>query len=178
MARVPILSREDLAQADRDIYDDYERVRGTGPSVIHRAIANVPELLRVYMPISNALRFETKLDARLRELAIVMVGHVTGSAFEVEAHSRFALKAGVRQEQLDALSDFATSPVYDARELAVLRYSDEVTRRNHVADETLAALRVEFDEEAIVELALQVGFYNTVVRILGAFDIQPEKRLG
>ncbi|MDR3512739.1 MAG: carboxymuconolactone decarboxylase family protein [Caulobacteraceae bacterium] len=176
MPRVPILSRAELAEADRDIYDDYERVRGVQPSVIHRAIANAPDILRAYMPISNALRFETRLDARLRELAIVMVGHLTGSAYEVEAHARFAIKAGVPQAQLDQLPEFASSPVYGDRERAVLRYAAEVTRRNQVSSGVLAALQAEFDQEEITELALQVGFYNTVVRILGAFAIQPERR--
>jgi AhpD family alkylhydroperoxidase len=172
--RVPILSREDLAPSDRDIYDDYQQVRNTPPSVIHRAIANAPALLRAYMPISNALRFGTRLDARLRELAIVTVGHVTGSAYEVEAHTRFALQAGVRQEQLEELSNVAASNVYDERERAVIRYAAEVTSRHHVRAETLDALKVHFDTESLVELALQVGFYNMVIRILGAFGIEPE----
>lgn len=174
MPRVPILSREDLAEANRDIYDDYESVRGVGPSVIHRAIANSPDILRAYMPISNALRFGTKLDARLRELAIVMVGHVTASAYEVEAHTRFALKAGVSEAQLNQLSAFETSSVYGDQERAVLRYAEEVTRENRISSATWAALEAQFDREEITEIVLQVGFYNTVVRILGAFDIQPE----
>ncbi|RQU98684.1 carboxymuconolactone decarboxylase family protein [Burkholderia cenocepacia] len=175
MPRVPILSREDLAESDRDIYDDYERVRKVGPSVIHRAIANAPALLRAYMPISNELRFGTKLDPRLRELAIVMVGHVTHSSYEVEAHSRFALKEGVRPEQLQQLSLFESSAVYNTAERAVIRYAAEVTLKHQVARPTFEALQKEFNDDVIVELVLQVGFYNSVVRILGAFGIEAER---
>lgn len=174
MSRVPTLSREDLQPADRHLYDDYEGARGVAPSAIHRAIANAPSLFRAYMPISNALRFETQLDGRLRELAIVQVGLATGSAYEVQAHSRFALKAGVTAEQLEAMKAFEDASVFSQTEKAVMRYALDITETglsSPVAERSLITLLSPVEK---LELTLQVGFYNTVVRILGAFDLRPD----
>jgi len=106
-----------------------------------------------------------------------MVGYVTGSAYEVQAHTRFALQAGVRIEQIHELTNFETSVVYDDRERAVLRYAAQVTRRNCISTEVTVQLHRLFDRKTRLELALQVGFYNMVIRILGAFGIEPVSTL-
>ena len=77
MARLPYLSRNDLPEADRSIWDDFVRVRGTEPGNIHRVVANSPNLLRRFVDLANELRNGTELDARLRELALLTVGHLT-----------------------------------------------------------------------------------------------------
>jgi alkylhydroperoxidase family enzyme len=171
-ARVPIPTRRDLAPGDRDIYDDFEKVRKVPPSVIHRTLANAPSLLRAYMRISNELRYGTQLPGRIRELAIVAVGEVTGSIYEVTAHARFALQAGAQPEQLDELCHASASTVYDEIERAAVLYAAEITQHYRAGEGTLASLNARFDPVGKVELVLQVGFYNTVVRILGAFAIE------
>jgi alkylhydroperoxidase family enzyme len=171
MARVPLLDRESLPPADRDIYDDYLAVRGRAPSDIHRAIANAPNLLRAYMPLSNELRFGTRLDPRLRELAIVTVGWITHIEHEFKAHSKMALEAGVRQEQLDQIGAHDTSPEFNAQERAVIRFALSSTQDVRVPDEVYDQLRQLFDDALIVELVMEVGFYNLVVRVLGALGL-------
>ncbi len=171
MARVPLLDRESLSRADRDIYDAYVAVRGRGPSDIHRAIANAPNLLRAYMSLSNELRFGTKLDPRLRELAIVTVGWVTRIEHEFTAHSKLALAAGVRQEQLDAIGDYDHSAAFNAHERAVIRFAVASTQDVRVPDEVFDQLRQFLDDTLIVELVMEVSFYNLVVRVLGALGL-------
>lgn len=171
MARVPLLDREALPPNDRDIYDAYVNVRGRGPSDIHRAIANVPNLLRAYMPLSNELRFGTRLDPRLRELAIVTVGWITRVEHEFVAHSKMALAVGVRQEQLDQIGSYETSPVFNACERAVIRFSLASTQAVHIADVVFDQLHQYFDDALVVELIMEVAFYNLVVRVLGALDL-------
>jgi len=171
MARVPLLDREALPPADRDIYDSYVEVRGRGPSDIHRAIANAPNLLRAYMPLSNELRFGTKLDPRLRELAIVTVGWITRIDHEFTAHSKMALAVGVRQEQLDQIGNYETSPVFNAQERAVIQFSLASTQAVRVSDVVFEQLRKYFDDTLIVELVMEVAFYNQVVRVLGALGL-------
>lgn len=171
MARVPLLDRESLPPEDRDIYDAYVAARGRGPSDIHRAIANVPNLLRAYMSLSNELRFGTKLDPRLRELAIVTVGWITHIEHEFTAHSKMALAVGVRQEQLDRIGAYDSSPVFNAHERAVIRFALASTQDVRVADEVFDQLRQLFDDALIVELVMEVSFYNLVVRVLGALGL-------
>jgi alkylhydroperoxidase family enzyme len=65
-----------------------------------------------------------------------------------------------------------------SQERAVIRYATEVTQNVRVADATFDALRKFLDPERIVELTLNVGFYNMVVRFLLPMqvDLEPGAR--
>src|SRR5690242_11333777 len=76
VARLPYLDRDDLLDADRFIWDDFVRVRGTEPGNIHRVIANAPNLLHRFVDLANELRNGTQLDPKLRELALLTVGRL------------------------------------------------------------------------------------------------------
>jgi len=70
---MPYVSREDLTAEEREVFDEFERERGTAPGHIHRAIANAPNLLRRFSAMAMELRNHTNLDPRLRELALMTV---------------------------------------------------------------------------------------------------------
>ena len=84
MARVPYLDQQDLAAEHRDLLK-----RSVN---IVRALANSPNGLReAFNALSNFIRFKSRLDPRLREeLAILMVGYVTRSPYELVAMCRSA----------------------------------------------------------------------------------------
>ncbi|MGK9264221.1 carboxymuconolactone decarboxylase family protein [Sinorhizobium meliloti] len=171
-ARVPVLARDDLAAADQEIYDAYIARRGVQPSLIHRAIANAPDVLRAYMPLSNALRYETELSGKLRELAIVAVGVAARSPYEVEAHVRFALATGVRPDVIQALVSVGNNNVFEPIERMVIDLAQAATCGN-VSSAQCRGLRSALGEERFAELAMQIVFYNMVVRILAGLDLRP-----
>ena len=82
-----------------------------------------------------------------------------------------ALAVGVRQEQLDQIGSYETSPVFNACERAVIQYSLASTQDVRIADVVFEQLRQFFDDALIVELVMEVAFYNLVVRVLGALDL-------
>ena len=59
-----------------------------------------------------------------------------------------ALREGLTQAQLDALSDWEGSDLFDPRQRAVLAYADAMTRDVRVPDEVFAAIRPAFDDRA------------------------------
>jgi alkylhydroperoxidase family enzyme len=127
MARLPYVSREDLTAEEREVFDEFERERGTAPGHIHRAIANAPNLLRRFSAMAMELRNHTDLDPRLRELALMTVGRIAGAEYEFVHHWNIALNLGVRREQLEQLADFERSSVFNEHERAVMRYAAEAT---------------------------------------------------
>ena len=69
-------------------------------------------------------------------------------------------------------------PAFNEQERAVIRYATEATQQVKVSDATFDALRKSLDEEQIVELTLNIGFYNMVVRFLLPMqvDLEPGAR--
>ena len=173
MARLPYVTRDDVSPEDRSIFDEFERERGKLLH-IHRAIATAPNLLRRFSAMALELRHQTKLEPRLRELALMTVGRITGAEYEFVHHWNLALSAGVRREQLEQLADFERSPAFDDHERAVMRYAAEATSNVRVSDQTFEALRAFLDSRRIMELAMNVAFYNAVVRIIVPIGVELE----
>jgi len=69
-ARVPYLSREDLPEADRVIFDNLAAERGGTVGNIFRTLAHTPNLLRRFLGLGGELRNKTALDPKLRELGV------------------------------------------------------------------------------------------------------------
>jgi alkylhydroperoxidase family enzyme len=180
MARLPYLTREDLPEADRDIWDKFVEARGTQPGHVHRIVANAPNLLRRFLGLADELRNCTELDPKLRELALMTVGRITNAEYEFLHHWNISLRVGVKREQLEQLADFENAPVFNDQERAVMRYASEVTTNVGVSEATFEALHRFLDHRRILELAMNVAFYNAVARILVPLgvELEPDAKKG
>ena len=173
-ARLPYLTRNDLAESDRDLWDNFVKSRGTEPGHIHRTVANAPNLLRRFVALADELRNGTELDPKLRELALMTVGRLTGAEYEFVHHWNISLKVGVRRDQLEQLADYAASPAFNDSERAVMRYAEEATRNVRVSEVTFDGLRGFLDNRRITELVMNVAFYNAVVRVIVPCGVELE----
>ena len=84
-ARVPYVTRNDLPEADSEIFDQFIKERGAEPGHIHRVVANAPNLLRRFLGLANELRNGTQLDPKLRELALMTVGRLDQRRVRIHA---------------------------------------------------------------------------------------------
>ncbi|MFO7747514.1 MAG: carboxymuconolactone decarboxylase family protein, partial [Orrella sp.] len=62
----------------------------------------------------------------------------------------------------------------DDVQLAVLAYTDAMTKHVHVPDEVAQAVREKFDHRQLVELTATVAAYNMVSRFLEAMAIHTD----
>jgi alkylhydroperoxidase family enzyme len=126
------------------------------------------------------IRHQSKLDPRLRELAILQVGYLTRCAYEYVHHIEIGRTFGVSDDDIRAIADeTAGKPTkLDPLAKAVLRASREMTSDLGISDATFAVLRPSLDNERIVDLVLAIAFYNSTVRVLESLkvDLEPECR--
>jgi alkylhydroperoxidase family enzyme len=174
MARLPYLNREDLPEADREIFDRLVEERKTPVGNIFRILAHTPNLLRRFLALGGELRNGTALDPKLRELALMTVGRLTGAEYEFTHHWNLARRVGVSRQQLENLEDFETSPLFSEQERLVMRYALEATMNVRVGDATFEALRKSLDTRRLMDLVQNVAFYNMVVRILVPLGVEVE----
>jgi AhpD family alkylhydroperoxidase len=174
MARVPYLSLQDATPETEPVWHRLEAERKTPTANIFLALAHAPVLLDAFLSYANALRDGAELDPRLRELAILAVGHAARSEYEIAHHQSHALKAGVTPRQLAEVAHFETSDAFEPVERAVMRLAEESTVKVEVSDERWADVRAHLPDKQMVELALTVAWYNSGVRIMGLLDIDLE----
>ena len=79
---------------------------------------------------------------------------------------------GISTEKLNALHDYAKSPLFNAAERAALEYADAMTETaNDVDDALFARLREHYDEEQIVELTMLIAWENASSRFNRALRV-------
>jgi alkylhydroperoxidase family enzyme len=175
MARVPYLTREDASAETTALWDRLEAERKVPTANIFRALAQAPALLDAFLSYANAMRDQSRLSPKLRELAILSVGHAVGSRYEIAHHQSHGRKAGLTDAQLSDLADFENSEAFDDVDLAVLRLARESTLSVHVDERYWKAAAAHLDDQQMVELTLNIAWYNSGVRIMGLLDIELEQ---
>jgi uncharacterized peroxidase-related enzyme len=174
MARVPYLRHADATPDTEALWRRVEAERKVPTANIFRAMAHAPALLDAFLSYANALRDESELEPGLRELAILAVGHATGSEYEIAHHQSHALKAGLTRQQIADAADFENSDAFDDAERAVMRLARESTVQVHVSDQRWADARAHLSDRQMVELCKTNAWYNSGVRIMGSLGIELE----
>ena len=178
MARVQLLREEDHPELS-DLMQKFRAGRRGRLINIYRMLLNSPPLAESWFNHSNAVRWKTTLDGRLREIVIIRMGHLTRCDYVLRQHvPSLALADGLGIEECDALADWRRSRFFDARERAALAYADTMTRDIAVPDDVFAPVRRYFDERQIVELTVLIGTYNMNARVLRALELDLEPLAG
>ena len=121
-----------------------------------------PQLLDRVAKMGEYLRFESVLDARIRELATCAVARHVSNQFEWTMHAPLAAKAGVGEATIEALRLGARPRSLPADEEAALDFTRELLTTNGVSDPTYATAVQAFGEQGVVELASLVGYFAMV----------------
>jgi 4-carboxymuconolactone decarboxylase len=140
----------------------------------------VLELFAHHLPLSESfLTFtdvmasdQSKLEPRIRELAILRVAWRTESGYEWNQHRRMGGDEGLTDAQLGAVPEGPTSSVWSATERAVLTAADEMIDHFTVSDETWAALASSFEPAPVFELLFVIGGYLCLAAVLNSIGLR------
>ena len=174
MARVRYVPTRELAEKQAALHARLLEERKVPTGNIFLALANAPAVLDDFLTYANAVR-AVDLSPKLREMAILTVGYCTNSEYEIVHHHSHGLKAGLTEEQLKAIPDFKTSDLFNDEEKAVMAFAKDSTLNVDVSDEVWNAVAKFLSEKQLVELAINVAWYNSGVRLMGALKIDLEE---
>jgi AhpD family alkylhydroperoxidase len=121
----------------------------------------------------SALQEEaTRVPAMLRALVNRRVAWWNHCDYCQDAHAAKASKLGVSNGKIDALHDYAGSPLFTAAEKVALEYTDTVTDTARDVDDALfARLRRHYDDDTIAELTMIIAWQNASSRFNHALRI-------
>ena len=178
MPRLPSVPA-DLAEP-RDVVDAVRARRGGTLLNLDRVLLHSPPVAMGWNALLGAIRQQTVLSPRLRELAMCGVAALNGADYEWTHHAPLFLAAGGTPEQLEALRDperaLAGAVPFDAAERAAIALTVEMTRTVEVADATFAAVRAALpDDRHAFELVVTVAAYNMVSRVLVATGVSDDR---
>jgi alkylhydroperoxidase family enzyme len=169
MARLPYLDRSDLLPEHQDLL-----ARNLN---LYRVLAHSPRAARSLNTLARYIRDGSRLDPRLRELAILQVSYMTRSAWGFSHHVRIGREVGVSDDEIRAVADETEGRPTTLEPLAkaVLCAAREMTTGLAVSNETFAALRQALDNERLTDLIVTISFYNGLVRLLASMEVDIEE---
>jgi 4-carboxymuconolactone decarboxylase len=175
LSRLPLLKREELDAQGRKLYDqavspDSRTLVGLrGPSGIWLHSPLLAEFLRA---ANQYLRFETALDRRLTELAILVTARELDNQFEWTAHEPAALREGLDPKIVDVVKRRRPVSRLGTREALIIDFGRELFRKRKLRSQTFARGVELFGQRGVLELAALMGNYAMTAIILNTVDQQ------
>jgi alkylhydroperoxidase family enzyme len=170
MARLPYIEKSQLPAEHQDLLKR--------EIAIFKCMVHSPNAARAFQGLGGFIRHKSRLDPRLREIAILAVGWITQAPYEWSHHVKIGQEFGVSEGDIRALIDECEGRSNSLEPVAklVIKAAREMTESLAVSDQTFAELKPLFDSECLTDLIITIASYNAVVRFLGSMriDVEPE----
>jgi len=181
LSRLPLLKREELDAQGKKLYDlavspeSRTLVGLRGPSGIWLHSPVLAEFLRA---ANQYLRFETALDRRLTELAILVTARELDNQFEWTAHEPAALREGLDPKIVDVVKRRKPVSRLGKREALIIDFGRELFRKRKLRSQTFARAVELFGQRGVLELAALMGNYAMTAVILDTVDqrLHPDRK--
>jgi 4-carboxymuconolactone decarboxylase len=160
MAEIPL---DKMTPAQRTVADAImsgPRKRMSGP---FNAWLRSPELADRLQKVGEYVRFNTSLDKRLNEMAIIMTAQYWGVQYEWYAHAPLAIKAGLDPE-IVAAPGAGNKPE---------KMKDDEAIVWEVNDAIYAKAVEKFGENGVMDLVAVNGYYDVVSMTLNVVHVSP-----
>jgi 4-carboxymuconolactone decarboxylase len=182
-ARIPKLDPSALDDDQRSLYDAIAGGRrAQGPQLFRLADAEgrlegpfnafllQPRLGSALQALGASVRYETGLDDRSREIAILVVAAHWRSDFEWYAHEAVGRSAGLGDAELAAIRD-GEHEALPGHEAVVARTAAALLARGDLDDTEYREVVDHLGPPGLFELLTLVGYYATLALQLRVFRI-------
>jgi 4-carboxymuconolactone decarboxylase len=171
--RMPEMTLDQMTPAQRSIAEAIisgPRGRMSGP---FNTWLRSPVLADRLQKVGEYVRFNTSLDKRINEMAILMTAQAWGAQYEWYAHAPLAIKAGLDPAVVKAIGAGRKPDNMKDDEAIVWEFTTQL-RRDHSVDDAIYAKALEkFGEQGIVDLIAVNGYYDVVSMTLNVAHVKP-----
>ena len=172
MARLPsITSPDQLPAAERGIAESVIKSRGGihGPFTM---LLHCPKLAEHLVNTGAYIRFEGKLDHRVRVLAAMVVAREFEAMYVWGAQTGSARRQKVPESTITAIRENHSRglPPEDAQ---IIDFTRTLLRKHRVDAATFEALQKRFGNEQLIELTGTIGYYSMLAMSANAVELEP-----
>lgn len=168
MARLPYPDPSDLTPETQALLEQLP------PLNIFKMLSGAGAAFTPFMALVNAYLNDGTLDPELRELVILRVGHVCGSAYELHQHVRVSRVLGMAEDRIQAVGGAVPSPLFTPAENAALAFTDAQIASVKVEGAAFDTAHAHLGDQGMQELILIIGIYMLVCRYLETLEIETE----
>lgn len=136
-------------------------------------LANHPVLSKNWNNFAMHIMGTNSLSPRLREIAIIRIGYLCESDYELSQHAWIGEMSGLTKEEVQRVTDGSSAEGWTDLEALIINAVDELKESNIVSDETWSALKTNgLTQHQMMDLVFTAGQYNLVSWALNSFGVQ------
>lgn len=147
------------------------RVWGVPEVHLFTVLAQHKRLFWPWLPFSGMLLRRGRLPEADTELAILRVGHLRASSYELQQHRRIALRRGVSADEQDAIFAGPDAEGLSSRQRTLLTGVDELIGARMISDSTWQQLSDHLDRRQLIEFVTLVGQYDALALTLNTLRV-------
>jgi 4-carboxymuconolactone decarboxylase len=121
--------------------------------------------------LAAALRFRSRIPARMRELVILEVARSERCSYEWAGHAKVALKAGLEPEALDAIRTGAPSDLLSGQERLAREVAQRLIRDHDLDDELFGRAAAALGPVVVFDIVSLVGHYQNTATALRVWRV-------
>src|ERR1700720_3597489 len=172
--RLPVLTEDKLDHAQRALLESMRagprgaRVKLGGPFGVYM---HAPQYGELTQQLGAFVRFNTSLEPRLSEFAILCTARMWRAQYEWHAHVPIAEKAGVKAEAIRDIKAGRMPQKAAKDECAIFDFVQELYKKRRVSERTYKRVHGVLGDRGTVELVGILGYYTGVSMILNVFNV-------
>ncbi|MFH1604675.1 MAG: carboxymuconolactone decarboxylase family protein [Pseudomonadota bacterium] len=171
MARLTsITSKDQVAAEHHPIVDAIAESRGTvrGPFSM---LLHCPPLAGRVMQLGAYVRFEGKLDKRLRVLAAMTTAREFDAVYVWGAQTASARRQGVPEATITAIREKHSRGI-PAEDAQIVEFTRDLVRKHRVDAASAKALLQRFGDEQFIELTGTIGYFSMLAMTVNACELE------
>jgi 4-carboxymuconolactone decarboxylase len=173
MARIPLVTREQIADKDKPAYDAFMAARAGRPNVgPYSLLAHMPEMAQRLEALRLYLRDEASLPQKLQELVMISVAREMGCAFIWYAHAAPAKHAGVRADIVDDMRERRPLKNLDPEEQTVVDFTRELLQHRKVSRATFESATKHFGQRGTMTLTNLIACYAVLAYNMNTYELE------
>lgn len=165
--RIPYPDPDTLSPTKREVWE----TSGDTMLNVSRTLMHMPDALwAAQRALARATIYDLTIGDEDRELAILRIGYLLDSEYELHHHLSIAAAMGIPQSACEAMRTGDFSALTD-RQATLARFVTELVEDVRPSDGALAAMRAVFSDPQIFEVLAVVGYYMMVARVLATTGV-------
>ena len=173
MARIPLVTRDQVTDNEKPAYDAFMASRAGRPNIgPYTLLLHMPEMAQKLEALRLYLRDEASLSQKLQEIVMISVAREMNCAFIWYAHAAAARKAGVRDDIVDNIRERRPLTNLDADEQAVVDFTRELLQLRKVSRATFDAATARFGQRGMLTLTNLIACYAVLAYNMNAYELE------
>jgi len=173
MARIPLVTREQVAEKEQLAYDAFMQARGNRPNIgPYSLLLHMPEMAQRLEALRTYLRDEASLPQKLQELVMISVAREMGCEFIWYAHAAPARQAGLPDEIVDGIRERRSLTNLDPDEQTAIDFTRELLQNRKLSRPTFDAATARFGQRGTMTLTNLIACYAVLAYNMNTYELE------